>query len=245
MSARSFQIPTAFSLEPPSHTIIEEGDGVEEVSDLGIITDGSTADDDTSSKDQGTTTDEVEIYLDDTDDDRRRARCIRRALSHESIISLSGGLDIHTLNSRPSQLTLRHISNATSITASSTVIAQPMLSRDSAKMSSLILRESYGSSPVGSLRSVAGSSHSSQGSSKLSSWVGWRPWRGGSESGSSTPVKPRDKQYYKEYARSPGINQAGAIPGFQEYLAAHQKRNPGKVKPDQVDREALMEGLAE
>jgi hypothetical protein len=228
----------------PTHTIFEEGDVAEEVPDLGIVTDESAADDEASSKDLVTTTDEVEIYIGETDDDRRPTRHLRRALSHESIISLAGGLDIHTLKSRPSQLTLRHISNATSITASSTVTAQPMLSRDSAKRSSLVLRESYGSSPVGSLRTVSGPHPSTQtGSSKLSSWVGWRPWRGASEA--TTPSKARERQNYKDIGRSPGINQIGAIPGFHEYIAAHQKRNPGKVMPDQVDHDALKEGLAE
>ncbi|KAH8199950.1 hypothetical protein TruAng_005889 [Truncatella angustata] len=249
MSARSFLVPTAFSLDAPSHThtIMEEGEGQEDMPDLGVVTDESAADDETSSKGLGTVTEEVEIFMGDTDSDSDAPRRLRRALSHESIMSLSGGLDIHTLKSRPSQLTLRHISNATSLTASSTITASPMLSRDSAKRSSHILRESYGSSPssVGSLRSVSGPLSSSQTStSKLSSWVGWRPWKGG-DVGSSTPAKSRDRQYYQDYGRSPGINQAGAIPGFQEYLASRQKRDPGKVMPDQVDVDALREGLAE
>jgi hypothetical protein len=53
----------------------------------------------------------------------------------------------------------------------------------------------------------------------------------------------------KEAAFSPrsfGINQPGAIPGFQKYLAFHQRREPpSKVVPDVVDTEALQEGLAE
>ncbi|KAI1874137.1 uncharacterized protein JN550_002716 [Neoarthrinium moseri] len=250
MSARSFQLPAAFSLDQttPSqtHTIIEEGDGVEDLPDLGLATDGSAADDETSSKDHGTVHEEVEIYV-DTDDDGAPRRRIRRALSHESIISLTGGLGIHTLKSRPSQLTLSHLSNATSITASSTVTARPVLSRDSAKRSSLMLRESYGSSPIGSLRSVSGPAPASPqpGSLKLSSWVGWRPWKGGAASGASTPVAARESQYQKDYGRPPGINQPGSIPGFHAYMAAHQKRSQGKVMPDQVDRDALREGLAE
>ncbi|KAK6082707.1 hypothetical protein SCUP234_04031 [Seiridium cupressi] len=244
MSARSFLNPTTFSLDSPNHThtIIEEGDGAEEVPDLGIITDESAADDETSSKGPGTASDDLDVYFGDTDDDRGPARRLRRALSHESILSLTGGLDIHTLRAKPSQLTLRHITNATSITANSTVTAQPILSRVPAKRSSLILRESYSSSPIESLRTVSGPSPS--GSSKLSSWVGWRPWKGDS-AGASTPVKPRERQYYQDYGRSPGINQAGTIPGFHEYLASRQKRDPGKVMPDQVDHDALREGLTE
>jgi len=53
----------------------------------------------------------------------------------------------------------------------------------------------------------------------------------------------------KESAFSPrtfGINQPGAIPGFQEYLAYHQRRGPqAKVVPDVVDHEALREILEE
>ncbi|KAI0133915.1 hypothetical protein BJ170DRAFT_575676 [Xylariales sp. AK1849] len=232
MSARSFLVPTGFSLDPApththTHTIIEEGDGMEDVPDLGITTDA-----------------DIEIYLDDNDDHRRTPGRLRRALSHESIMSLSGGLDIHTLKVRPSQLTLRHLGNAASITASSTVTARPMLSRDSATTSSALLRDKYSHSSIGSLRSVSGPAQPQVGYSKLSSWVGWRPWSGGA-SAASTPAKPREKDFYKDYGRTPGINQPGAIPGFHQYWAAHQKSPPAKVMPDAVDHNALREGLME
>ncbi|KAF7526849.1 hypothetical protein G7054_g10631 [Neopestalotiopsis clavispora] len=249
LSARSFQLPTAFSLDAPNHThtIVEEGDGLDELPDLGIITDESGADDETSSRDPNTSMDEVDIYITgETEDERGPQRGHRRAVSHESIMSLTGGLDIHTLKSRPTQMTLRHISNATSITASSTITASPMLSRSPSQMGSLVLRE-YAPS-ISSLRSVSGPTQN--GPSKISSWAGWRPWKGGASeggsggSGGSLP-RPKEKQSAKDFGRSPGINQIGAIPGFHEYMAAHQKRNPGKVNPDQVDHDALLEGLAE
>lgn len=246
LSARSFQLPTAFSLDAPNHThtIVEEGDGMEEVPDLGTGTDESGADDESSSRDPVASPDEVEIYISgETEDERAPRRGHRRAVSHESIMSLTGGLDIHTLKSRPGQMTLRHISNATSITASSTVTASPMLSRDVSQAGSLVLRKRYAPSVVDSLRSVSGPG-TAQGNSKISSWAGWRPWKGGASEG-GTLTKPKEKQSFKDFGRSPGINQAGAIPGFHEYMAAHQKRDTGRVKPDQVDHDALLEGLAE
>jgi hypothetical protein len=123
-----------------------------------------------------------------------------------------------------------------------------MLSRDSAKRSAALLRDNFGSSPMGSLRAVSGPGlHSQAGSSRTSSWAGWRPWKGATASGASEasiPTKPKEKEY-KDFGRSPGINQAGAIPGFYEYWSLHQKRTPSKVLPDTVDRDALREGLAE
>jgi hypothetical protein len=248
ISNLSFNAPTAFSLDcnPPgqTHTIIEEADGAEEAPDSGMPTDESGADDEASSKGQGVVND-TELYGDEIDGDPRPAPRLRRALSHESIISLSGGLDIHTLRSRPSQLRLRHLTHATSITASSTIVASPMLSREYAKRSSALLRDTYASSPVGSLRAVSGPAPSAPAnSSKLSAWAGWRPWRAVS-AGADTPGRPRERQQPKDQGRTPGINQPGAIPGFDEYMAAHQKRDTGKVMPAEVDHEALEEGLAE
>lgn len=240
ISNLSFNAPTNFSLDcnPPgqTHTIVEEVDGADEAPET--ATDESAADDEASSKGQSTAN-ETDPYV---DDDPQPARPLRRALSHESVISLTGGLDIHTLRSRPSQLRLRHITHATSITASSTVVASPMLSRESAKRSSVLLRDTYASSPVGSLRAVSGPAPASQaGPSKLSAWAGWRPWKAVS---TDSPSRPRERQS-KDHSRTPGINQPGSIPGFDEYMAAHQRRDQGKVLPGEVDRDALEEGLAE
>ncbi|KAK8109781.1 hypothetical protein PG999_007918 [Apiospora kogelbergensis] len=251
VSTRSFQVPTNFSLDTPSrtHTIYEEGDDGQEVPDLMISTDESGADDESGSKEHTVTRDDVDIFSDNnTDDGRTVHRQLRRALSHESIMSLSGGLEIHTLNSRPSQMTLRPLSSATSVTASSSVIARPMLSRDTAKRSSLVLRDNYASSPSGnSLRAVSGPLPASQ---RLGKWAGsWIPWGGNASSASTaTPTKSdRDSSdmLQKALGRSPGVNQAGAIPGFYSYWAAHQKRTPSKVQPEAVDRDALRDGLAE
>lgn len=79
----------------------------------------------------------------------------------------------------------------------------------------------------------------------MGKWVGWRPW------GSSTPntaVKaPRPiAEIESDLNRAPGINQPGAIPGFQKYWAAQRRKGaPAKVLPETVDSDALQEGLQE
>ncbi|KAI1773582.1 hypothetical protein F4818DRAFT_449225 [Hypoxylon cercidicola] len=257
-SSRNFQLSTNSAFVQPSATqpqpIIEESDDGDTPPGLTLATDESTIDDAMSSGDQDPIHEESSI-INDANDRRMPLIRLRRALSHESIISLSGGLDIHTLKSRPSQLTIGHLGSANSVTGSSTVTARPMLSRDSAKRSSVMLRESYATSPVGSLQSVSDTSSRSLGPSKLGKWVGWRPWSGGgggggdggsSSSASSTSAKTIKERNEKALGRSPGINQPGAIPGFSEYLAAAQRRAPPpRIQPDIVDRDALREGLGE
>ncbi|KAI0842431.1 hypothetical protein F5Y06DRAFT_284587 [Hypoxylon sp. FL0890] len=255
ISSRSFQLNSALMQPTLTHTqpIIEESDDGDCPPDLTSATDVSTADDVASSSNHDAINDES--TLDDGGDSHPMPLArLRRALSHESIVSLSGGLDIHTLRSRPSQLTITHIGSASSVTGSSTVTARPMLSRDNAKRSSVMLRESYGSSPAGSWQSVSDSSMQGLAPSKLGKWVGWRPWGGGggdggasSSASSTTSTKTvKEKNNQKLFGRSPGINQPGAIPGFSEYVAAAQKRAPPpKVQPDNVDRDALREGLGE
>ncbi|WYZ42134.1 hypothetical protein EsH8_V_001029 [Colletotrichum jinshuiense] len=191
-------------------------------------------------------------------DEELPQRRLHRAYSHESIMSLSGGLDIHTLKMRPSQLTLRPLGGAdvvfTGVTARSTI------SRGSDKRSDALLRDSLAGRPMSRMASTPARSASpsstrsqySQNSGGLGRWVSWRPWTGGPASRTTTPsptpakrsVKEREKE--KDVRRAPGINQPGAIPGFQEYLAAHQRRGPpSKVSPDLVDVDALREGLEE
>ncbi|KAK1580607.1 uncharacterized protein LY79DRAFT_298756 [Colletotrichum navitas] len=190
-------------------------------------------------------------------------RRLHRAVSHESIVSLSGGLDIHTLKIRPSQLAFRPLGGAevvfTGVTARSTI------SRGSDKRSDVLLRDSLAGRPVSRMVSTPirsaspGSTHSqySQHSSGLGRWVSWRPWTGGGSAASAsrattptaapptpTPAKRAGKEKDKDVVRAPGINQPGAIPGLQEYLAAHQRRGPpSKVLPDVVDVDALRDGL--
>lgn len=253
-SSRSFQLSTNLTFVQPSatqpHPIIEESDDGDNPPHLALATDESTIYNGVSSGDRDLVNDESSL-VDDADDRRIPLIRLRRALSHESIMSLSGGLDIHTLKSRPSQLTIRHLGSASSVTGSSTVTARPMLSRDSVKRSSAMLRESYATSPVGSLQSVSDTSSRSLGPSKLGKWVGWRPWGGGSGGGgssssASSTAKPIKERSERTLGRSPGINQPGAVPGFSEYIAAAQRRAPTpRIQPDIVDREALREGLGE
>ncbi|KAI1331747.1 hypothetical protein F5Y16DRAFT_243071 [Xylariaceae sp. FL0255] len=262
MSSRSFQIPTSFPFGPTpatiAHPIAEESDGLETLG-AGYIstTDDSVADDEGSSGGVlGTINDDSSLGHDETDSDCAQPPVgrLRRTMSHESILSLSGGLDIHTLKSRPSQLTIRQIGSASSVTASSIVTARPMLSRDNAKRSSMLLRDKYASSsysPVGSLRAVSNpSAAATPPSSRVGSWTGWRPWGGGGGSKAveqqnpgGAGIKEKEKSLL---SRPPGINQPGTIPGFTEFLVAAQKRGPvGKTQPDVVDQEALREGLSE
>ncbi|KAJ0339206.1 hypothetical protein COL922a_004738 [Colletotrichum nupharicola] len=190
---------------------------------------------------------------------------LHRAVSHESIMSLSGGLDIHTLKVRPSQMTLRPLGGADAVFTG--VTARSTISRGSDKRSDVMLRDSLAGLPMprmvstpvrGTSPSSPGSQHS-QYSSGLGRWVSWRPWSGGGSvppratTPTTTPPTPtppkrsgKEKEKERDLRRAPGINQPGAIPGFQEYLAAHQRRGPpSKVSPDLVDIDALREGLEE
>ncbi|KAF5679781.1 hypothetical protein FHETE_672 [Fusarium heterosporum] len=196
----------------------------------------------------------VESSEDNRDDFMPRPR-IHRALSHESIMSLSGGLDIHTLKARPSQLTLRPLGGAGAIVTG--VIAQPTLSRGAAKRSSVALRDSFAGLPTnrtasnpmnkpGSNRSASPApSDTTQGSAGgIGKWVGWRPWA--STNSEAPSSKSADKEKDKNLNRTPGINQPGSIPGFNQYWAAQQRKGaPAQVTTIAVDREALVEGLQE
>ncbi|KAJ0119008.1 hypothetical protein J7T55_013243 [Diaporthe amygdali] len=223
---------------------------------------------------------------------------LHRAASSESIMSLTGGLDIHTLKARPSQLSFRPLGAAMADIGLSAVTARPTIARGSTQERSggMTLRDklshpnfragdraasaSAALSSLASTPEVPQRSASGAGFGKL---VGWRPWastnsRGG-DSASNTPTSDRSRSMSpnpasgsspatsvidvprasssqtpkkpppKELAFSPrtfGINQPGAIPGFQEYLAYHQRRGPqAKVVPDVVDTEALREILEE
>ncbi|KIH87525.1 hypothetical protein SPBR_04608 [Sporothrix brasiliensis 5110] len=287
----------------------------------------------------------------------RHHRPLHRAVSHESIISLQGGLDIHTLKTRPSQLTLRPLGTAMADTGLSSITARPVIARAGPETlkSNNMLRGNLSlgvpasrtsrvvSSPVtaattsasASLSTVSQAAATLSGARKLGKYVGWRPWGGGGTttttaasaaapatqvatlattaaavatpaiattttamtiaptgsepmpgasqadsivSGTGAPETTRSATpiatavdvpgrnssrglssakstvHAKSAAtkamhdlsvlRSPGINQPGAIPGFFEYWASHQRRGvPSNVHADVVDEEALREGL--
>ncbi|KAI1814443.1 hypothetical protein GGS20DRAFT_413048 [Poronia punctata] len=280
ISSRSFQAPTSFPFGPAissmAHPIVEESDVTETAGDLSLVSNISIADDEASSRGLSLLHDETSEDQTEAESDQQSIRSpthrhLRRAMSHESIVSLSGGLDIHTLKSRPSQLTIRRLGTGTTVTGGSMVTARPLISRDSSKRSSALLRD-YNALPssAASLRSQSSSDTSSiqqqPESSKLGRWVGWRPWggRGNGESGGSksrsTSARPTgrsvsstrqpagvpEKESGRSPSRPPGINQSGAVPGFSGLVEAAKKKTPTpKTIPDVVDHEALQEGLSE
>ncbi|TDZ24946.1 hypothetical protein Cob_v002040 [Colletotrichum orbiculare MAFF 240422] len=242
VSPAALAAPALHVSQPISTTIEEEGEdgGTEDVGDLVTSNAG------TSETVLGSTTDSG-AYKDDVP-----RRYLHRAVSHESIISLSGGLDIHTLKARPSQLTFRPLGGADAVFTG--VTARSTISRGSDKRSDVLLRDSLAGQSMSRLSPTPGRSSSpssaasqrSQSSGGLGRWVTWRPWSGGSSpSRTTTPITPsRRNKEDTDVHRAPGINQPGAIPGFQEYLAVHQRRVvPSKVSPDLVDMDALREGL--
>ncbi|VUC25250.1 unnamed protein product [Clonostachys rosea] len=178
-----------------------------------------------------------------------------RAHSHESIMSLTGGLDVHTLKSRPSQMTLRPLGGLEAVVTG--VTAQPTLTRASLKRSDAALRNHFTgfqspravSGPV--MNSMPGTSPVSPGilSAGINKLTGWRPWGGGGSSNGKTLEVATPTPTMKEKrlsSRPPGINQAGAIPGFQEYWASKQRKGaPATVNAKTVDQGALDEGLQE
>lgn len=215
-----------------------------------------------SVEEEGSTVEGSEISRDDFFSRPR----IHRVVSHESIMSLTGGLDIHTLKARPSQMTLRPLGGAEAVVTVTGVTAQPTLSRGSTKRSAVALRDSFAGLPQS--RAVSNPTHRATRSpspniptpqassgSKLGKLVGWMPWGGSSpNSAQATPTStptPTPKASEKEtqdkeldYGRAPGINQPGAIPGFQKYWAGQKRRGaPAKVTAATVDHESLASGL--
>jgi hypothetical protein len=191
-STRSLTVPTAFL---PSNVIHEEeDDDVEDLPDLHL---GAT--------DELTPLEEAEQSLPSIDLEEPSSiddpfspfdfqPTLRRSTSHESILSISG-IDIHTLKSRPSQLTITGSSailrprtrpgqfapvvsfaSTGPITSSSTTIARPTISRNGHDSTSY-LRSSMGLAERPASRSSNGSSESqSLGTGKgIGGWV-WSRW---------------------------------------------------------------------
>jgi len=253
VSARSFVPPSNFQ----PHIIHEEEDGdVEELPDL-QVTDATTPSD---------VSHDTELAQEEPHWSSSFQPTLRRSTSHESILSISG-IDIHTLKSRPSQLTItggnpmlrpysRLGSPSTTIsmdtlTSSSMITARPTLSRQG-KDSTTYLRSSIANHSDN--RSIA-SSNSNEGiGGKLGGWVFGR-WgispakshadlRGASMRAAASqqrvvsgPAVDGTLQAYM--GRPPGINQKGPIPGFIKKIP----RTPSQVKPEIVDHDALQEIL--
>ncbi|KAK4223397.1 hypothetical protein QBC38DRAFT_373221 [Podospora fimiseda] len=133
-----------------------------------------------------------------------RSRKIRRVTSQESIMSLSNGLDIHTLQGRPSQLTLKPLGLSAAGVNISGITAQPTLSsgRLDGKRSTAFLRDSLNSghlamsktrdagrtvSTLNRNRDSVRQSNITRTSSALGKLVSWRPWGGGGASSQPSP----------------------------------------------------------
>lgn len=136
-------------------------------------------------------------------------RRLRRVVSHESIMSCSNGMDIHTLKVRPSQLTLRPLGLTAAGTNLSAVTARPTIARGDTegKRGSVLLRDNL--AMVGSGLSVPRTrnreggrvvsgpvsrsqypSSSRQPVNTLSRLVSWRPWGGGTGAHPSPTASP-------------------------------------------------------
>ncbi|UKZ50328.1 hypothetical protein TrVGV298_004586 [Trichoderma virens] len=173
---------------------------------------------------------------------------LRRVASHESIMSLSGGLDIHTLQIRPSQMTLRPLGGADAVVTG--VFAQPTMSTKYSKRSDAALRDNFAgfqmpkrSSTPTSDMSASSSQTSRNGAGGLGKWVGWRPWGGPGNDSQSLP-KGAEKAPPRVTNRAPGINQPGAIPGFQEYWISQQRKGAtSRVTAETINHSSLSESL--
>ncbi|KAM0279208.1 hypothetical protein ACHAQH_004753 [Verticillium albo-atrum] len=259
VSTRSISMPTKLMIAPPAATleVTHHHSGPEPIRE-------ESHEDDTDVEEVPDIVTTEEEYSFSTDDDLPQRR-LHRVISHESIMSLAGGLDIHTLKVRPSQLTLRPLGGAeavfTGVTASSTI------SRVTTKRSTAVLRDSLAglpsqrvvSTPTRSLSPASTLNEGQRYPAKPGRWISWRPWGGGSSVSSNDPERSptptpaltptptsRKADRERDLHRASGINQPGAIPGFQEYLAGIRTRGtPSKVTPDVVDVEALREILEE
>ncbi|KIN05697.1 hypothetical protein OIDMADRAFT_154101 [Oidiodendron maius Zn] len=166
---------------------------------------------------------------------------LHRSTSHESILSISG-LDIHTLKSRPSQMTitgrglqpqpslgsLSSILSLNTLTSSSTIIARPTLSRHGHNSTAL------GKKVGGWVFGRWGMTPAKSSSDLRSALAALSPTQ---QRVVSSPVDPL-KAFM---GRAPGVNQKGPVPGFVKKT----ERPPSNVKPEVVDRDALKDILSE
>lgn len=307
VSARSITAPGAFPIlsSPPradqhphplknlaihSETVHEERTAPYTTDDVPDFTGAAPSTDNMTMETESTDDEEGQEFDPHSDLFPRR---LRRVVSHESIMSLSNGLDIHTLKARPSQLTLKPLGLTAAGTNVSAVTALPTIARGDVegKRGSTLLRDNLAaglvvpkgrqggrtvSGPVG--ESSRNRSQSRQSINTLTRIVSWRPWGGSTTTNPSPNTSPiaspvisattevhitsslssptasiSSKSPYGSLTstatfRSPGINQPGMIPGFNEYWATHQRRGaPSKVSVDNLGQvqEAMREILEE
>jgi hypothetical protein len=262
VSTRSFAAPMNFQ---PHNIIHEEEDcDVEEIQDLQTPSMPSLEDDmspsDTSHDSESVMNEEWQPNL-------------RRSTSHESILSI-GGLDIHTLKSRPSQLTITgngatlrrptRLGTPTSmmsidtLTSSSMITAKPTLSRQGHD-STMYLRSSMGAtSSNGDARSI-NSSNSGEDTGigkKVGGWVfgrwGTSPakYSGGLRTLASTTPTPHQKRVVSTPTPVDPLQAfMGRPPGVNQRGPipgfVRKEKAPSQVRPTGVDHDALKEVLME
>jgi outer membrane murein-binding lipoprotein Lpp len=242
VSTRSFANPTSFQ---PHNIIHEEEDGdVEELPDL--HTQPPSLDDDVTASE--TSRDSEFLNAQEHNDwESPFQPTLRRTTSHESILSIAG-LDIHTLKSRPSQMTItggflrprtRLGTPTTVVSMDTTTTAVPTLSRHRHNSTSYLRANILAHSS--DAQSISSSGSNEAISSKLGGWV-FGKW-GASPSKpqqrvASTPIVDPMKAFM---GRTPGINQKGPVPGFVKKI----EKAPSKVIPEMVNHDALREVLME
>jgi hypothetical protein len=255
VSTRSFVTSVNFQ---PHNVIHEEDDDIGTIQDLATPSVPSL-DDDMSPSDVSN-----ESHFLDQEWSTSFKPSLRRSTSHESILSISG-IDIHTLKSRPSQLTITGnglhprsrlgtpttLMSIDTLTSPSMITAHPTLSRQGHN-STAYLRSSMGTSHSNDTRSIS-SGHSGESGvgKKVGGWVFGR-W-GVSPTKSSGNLKATAALQSSRVVsapvdplrifmgRSPGINQKGPIPGFVKKT----EKAPSRVTPQTVDTDALNDILME
>lgn len=177
------------------------------------------------------------------------SRPLRRAASHESLLSISG-MDIHTYQARPkhSLLTQGGVSSGTVVSSAQAHAARPTMARQTESNSHSLLRgvaadQRLSSAPKQTI------------TRKASGWIfgrwGATPMPAVAESSGSTKsasIKSGSDQAKEEPAalpkvpklRAPGINQSGPIFGFPPEIKVH---HPPVVK--KLDQEELRNVLDE
>ena len=261
VSTRSFIAPTSFQ----PHVIREEADNdVEEIQDLQTHT-VPLLDDGLTPSESSNQSESVEERQDEWSTSLQPS--LRRSTSHESILSISG-LDIHTLKSRPSQMTITgrglqprpslgspsSVLSLNTLTSSSTVVARPTLSRQGHNSSAYLRSniEPVNNSDAHSINSA--NSNEESISKKVGGWVfgrwGMTPTKSSNDlRGASAAQSPSQQRVVSSpvdplrafMGRAPGVNQKGPIPGFVKKA----DKAPSNVRPESVDRDALRDILSE
>jgi hypothetical protein len=260
VSTRSFVAPTSFQ----PNVIREEADiDVEEIQDLQTNT-APSLDDGPTPSESSNQSEPVEDRQDEWSTSLHPT--LHRSTSHESILSISG-LDIHTLKSRPSQMTITgrglqprpslgspsSMLSLNTLTSSSTIIARPTLSRQGHD-SSAYLRSNIELLNNSDAHSV-NSSNSNEESigKKVGGWVfgrwGMMPAKSSNDLRSSAALSPSQQRVVSSpvdplktfMGRAPGVNQKGPVPGYVKKM----DKAPSNVQPESVDRDALRDILTE